>query len=75
MEPKHVRCSRISESAEESKCAHPEGLRPWAGKCDVGLPCAIQHEVGGGNLAGFRSAAEAMLGQRFVSLPSEEAPP
>ena len=44
-ELKEVRRGRISEYAEQFRCAYHKGGRPWHIPCDVVLPCATQNEI------------------------------
>jgi glutamate dehydrogenase (NADP+) len=43
---KTVRRGRIKEYADKFGCAFYAGKKPWSVKCDIGLPCATQNEIG-----------------------------
>ncbi len=44
-ELKNVKRDRIKEYAREFKCKYFENQHPWAVKCDVAFPSAIQNEI------------------------------
>ena len=45
MELKNKRRGRISEYAKEFGCEYHEGEKPWAVKCNLAFPSAVQNEI------------------------------